>query len=65
MNELLCTTVVRLDGLVENHAYDTMAKAENPKALTEEPARRLLATAITDRFHPNSIASLSKSRFMF
>ena len=48
------TDDVRLDGLpkwVENQAYDTVAKAEDPKALTEEPARRLLATAITDRFH--------------
>ena len=34
-----------------NTRLTTTVKGEDPNALTEDPARRLLATAIADRFH--------------
>ena len=45
---------MRLDGLpkwVDQQAWDINVKGEDPTPLTEDQARRLLSTAIADRFH--------------
>lgn len=45
------TDDIRLDSLPKWAEHQATVKGEDPQPLTEDPARRLLATAIADRFH--------------